>query len=96
MKNARAHAARSYFARLRRVGTALARLAWMAERICRPNACPCEPAPGRAHCSPYCERHAGDASERCACGHPECRPAQAALYDPNGPGPLGPEDVETS
>lgn len=67
----------------------------MAERICRPNACHCEPAPGQRFCSEHCADRADETGSDCDCGHAECRPERAALYDPSGPGPLRPEDVES-
>jgi len=70
----------------------------MAERLCHHRPCRCEVASEQTWCGDVCSAAAreGRDDEACRCGHPECRPAHARDYDPDGPGPLAPKDVRNA
>jgi hypothetical protein len=59
----------------------------MRSRLCRHSPCGCEPKPGSGFCDSSCEAEEkaseGAEAHRCACGHPECRPENARMYDPH-------------
>ena len=70
----------------------------MAERLCSHQPCGCQPEPGADYCGSHCADapHSLAPGARCKCGHPECRPDNARLYDPaEGASPFEPADVTT-
>ena len=67
--------------------------------LCQHEPCGCRVGPEARYCSARCARNdrkdlSQSEMDPCRCGHAECRPENARLYDPaDGDSPLETEDV---